>query len=162
LQGSVIVALAAALVWLWRSAAAYPLKAAALCLATILATPYSFDYDMMVLAPAITFLAVDGIMRGFGPWEKTMLAALWLVPLVARSVAEASLIPLGVPAMLAVFVMVLRRAASDFTKTDFAETDIAETKTVIAKTMAFSGPPSTVPAGSSGTARGHDIAAFKL
>ena len=167
LQGSVIVALAAALVWLWRSAAAYPLKAAALCLATVLATPYSFDYDMMVLAPAIAFLAVDGIMRGFGPWEKTMLAALWLVPLVARSVAETSLIPLSVPAMLAVFVMVLRRAASDFAKTDIAKTDIAktdiaETKTDVAKTMAFSGAPSTMPAGSSGTARGHDIAAFKL
>jgi hypothetical protein len=162
LQGAVIVALAAALVWLWRSAAAYPLKAAALCLATILATPYSFDYDMMVLAPAIAFLAVDGIMRGFGPWEKTMLAALWLVPLVARSVAEASLIPLGVPAMLAVFVMVLRRAASDFANPDIVKikTDIAETD--VARTMAFSGAHSTMPAGSSGTARGHDIAAFKL
>ncbi len=70
LQGATIVALAAALAWLWRSAASYPLKAAALCLATILATPYSFDYDMMVLAPAIAFLAADGFARGFGPWEK--------------------------------------------------------------------------------------------
>ena len=56
---------------------------------------------MMVLAPAIAFIAVDGFARGFGPWEKTVLAALWLVPLVARSVAQLSLIPLGVPAMLA-------------------------------------------------------------
>lgn len=112
-QGATIAALAAALVWLWRGAAAYPLKAAALCLGTILATPYSFDYDMMVLAPAIAFLAVDGFARGFGPWEKTLLAALWLTPLVARSVAAAGLIPLGVPAMLAVFVMILRRASFD-------------------------------------------------
>src|SRR5271170_5281601 len=126
LQGGISVAVAAALVWLWRSAAGYPLKAAALCLATILATPYSFDYDMMVLAPAIAFLAVDGITRGFGAWEKTMLAALWLVPLVARGVAEASLIPLGVPAMLAVFVMIMRRAASDLTLPDIAKTDIAK------------------------------------
>ena len=82
--------------------AAYPLKAAALCIGTILATPYSFDYDMMVLAPAIAFLAADGLRRGFLPWEKTALAALWLVPLVARTVAHASMIPLGVPAMLTV------------------------------------------------------------
>ena len=41
--------------------------------ATILATPYSLDYDMMVLAPAIAFFAVDGLRRGFGPWEKTGL-----------------------------------------------------------------------------------------
>jgi Glycosyltransferase family 87 len=110
LQGLMTVALAAALASLWRSAAPYPLKAAALCLATILATPYSFDYDMMVLAPAIAFVAVDGIVRGFGPWEKTLLAALWLMPLVARSVALMSLVPLGVPVMLAVFVLILRRS----------------------------------------------------
>ncbi len=110
LQGAAIAALAAALVWLWRSSAPYPLKAAALCLAAILATPYSFDYDMMVLAPAIAFPAGDGFARGFGPWEKTLLAALWLTPRVARSVAQASFIPLGVPAMLAVFVMILHRA----------------------------------------------------
>ena len=55
LQGALAVALGAALIWLWRGAAPYPLKAAALCLAAILATPYTFDYDMMVLAPAIAF-----------------------------------------------------------------------------------------------------------
>lgn len=110
LQGAVIVAAGTALAWLWRSPAPYPLKAATLCLAAILATPYTFDYDMMVLAPAIAFFAVDGLARGFGPWEKTALGVLWLVPLVARSVAQISLIPLGVPAMLLVFVLILRRA----------------------------------------------------
>jgi len=110
LQGAVIVALGGALIWLWRSIAPYPLKAAALCLVTILATPYTFDYDMMVLAPAIAFIAADGLARGFGAWEKTALAALWLTPLIARSVAHATLIPLGVPAMLAVFILLLRRS----------------------------------------------------
>ena len=121
LQGAVALALAGALAWLWRSAAAFPLKAAALCLGTILATPYSLDYDMMVLAPAIAFLAADGFSRGFAPWEKTALAALWLVPLVARSVGEATLIPLGVPAMLAVFALVLWRAGRDVALPDLAE-----------------------------------------
>ena len=83
---------------------------AGLCLAAILATPYTLDYDMMVLAPAIAFLAADGMTRGFGPWEKTALAALWLVPLVARTIPQVTLIPLGVPAMLAMFVLVLRFA----------------------------------------------------
>jgi alpha-1,2-mannosyltransferase len=109
LQAATTIALAAALVRLWRANAPYPLKAAALCLAAILATPYSFDYDMTVLAPAIAFVAADGLMRGFGPWEKTALAALWLAPLVTRNVAYVTLIPLGVPAMLAMFVLLLRR-----------------------------------------------------
>jgi hypothetical protein len=108
LQGAAIVVLAAAIARLWRSAAPYPLQAAALCLATILATPYSFDYDMMLLAPAIAFVSVDGLHRGFAPWEKTLLAGLWLMPLLARSIAHLTLVPLGVPAMIAVFVLILR------------------------------------------------------
>jgi alpha-1,2-mannosyltransferase len=110
IQSVASLALAVATAWLWRGTAPYPLKAAALCLAAILATPYTLDYDMMVLAPAIAFLAADGMTRGFGPWQKTALAALWLVPLLARSFAQLTLVPLGVPVMLAVFVVVLRRA----------------------------------------------------
>jgi hypothetical protein len=110
IQGAATLVLAMASAWLWHGKAPYPLKAAGLCLAAILATPYTLDYDMMVLAPAIAFLAADGMARGFGPWEKTALAALWLVPLVARTVPQLTLIPLGVPAMLAMFVLVLRRA----------------------------------------------------
>jgi hypothetical protein len=115
LQGTLVVGLIAALIWLWRGAAAYRLKAAALCLATILATPFTFDYDMMVLAPAIAFFVADGFARGFGPWEKTALAASWLMPLVARSVAQMTLIPLGVPAMLALFILLLRRSTLHLT-----------------------------------------------
>ncbi len=140
LQGMAIVALGAALARLWRSAAPYPLQAAALCLATILATPYSFDYDMMVLAPAIAFLAADGFVRGFGPWQKTLLAALWLVPLVARSIAHVSLIPLGVPAMLAMFILILRRSEP------------------FAATMAFPASSAKMTAGPNGTSHGQIIA----
>jgi alpha-1,2-mannosyltransferase len=78
-----------------------------------LATPYSLDYDLMLLAPAICFLAADGMARGFAPWQKSMLAALWIVPLVTRSVAEATLIPLAVPAMLMTLVFLLHRVMAD-------------------------------------------------
>jgi hypothetical protein len=142
LQGLATVAVGAALAVLWRSAARFPLKAAGLCLATILATPYSFDYDMMVLAPAIAWLTADGLEFGFGSWEKTALAALWLVPLVARSTAEFSLIPLGVPAMLAMFVLVLRRG--EVIPAAFRHT----------KRMAFSGAAATILEGAGGDSRG--------
>jgi alpha-1,2-mannosyltransferase len=114
LQALLVASLAAALVWLWRSAAPYPLKAAALCLGAILATPFTFDYDMMLLAPAIAFLAVDSLARGFRPWEKTALAVLWLVPLIARSTAQLTLIPIGLPVMLALFILLLRRSTARF------------------------------------------------
>jgi hypothetical protein len=110
LQGAVMLAAAAALTWLWRSQAAFPLKAAALLIGSVLATPYGLDYDLMLLAPAIAYLALDGFTRGFAPYEKTILAALWIVPLVARSIPQATLIPLAVPTMLLAFALLLRRA----------------------------------------------------
>ena len=111
-QGLVTVVVAALLVRLWRGGAPYPLKAAALCVGTLFATPYSLDYDMMVLAPAIAFLAAHGLAVGFAPGEKTALAALWLCPLLARSVAQLALVPLGVLAMLAVFGLIVLKAGA--------------------------------------------------
>jgi hypothetical protein len=110
-QGAVTVAVAGALVWLWRSQAAYPLKAAGLIVGSLLSTPYSLDYDLMALGPAIAFLAADGFQRGFRPYEKSVLAGLWLVPLITRGFAHWTLIPLAVPLMLIAFAMLLRRAA---------------------------------------------------
>jgi hypothetical protein len=112
-QGAMTVFAAVSLAWLWRSRAAYAIKAAGLPLATLLATPYSIDYDLMLLAPVITYLAADGLTRGFAPWQKTVLAALWIMPLVTRSVAEATHIPLTVPTILLAFAILLRRAIDE-------------------------------------------------
>ena len=112
MQTAVTVALAAALIWLWRVRVDFSLKAAALIIAAILATPYSLDYDMTTLAPAIAFLAAHGLRCGFAPWEKSALAALWLAPLAARGITGTTLLPIGVPTMAAVLGLVLRRAAT--------------------------------------------------
>jgi alpha-1,2-mannosyltransferase len=114
LQGVVTLAVAGALAWLWRGSSAFPLKAAALLIGTVLATPYVLDYDLMLLAPAIAFLAADGASRGFDRYEKTALAALWLVPLVARGVAQVTLLPLAVPVMLFTFALLLHRAMTEY------------------------------------------------
>lgn len=109
-QVIVAAVVAVMLIWLWRAPAAFALKAAALMIGTLLATPYSLDYDLMLLAPAIAFLAADAMQRGFAPWQKTLLAALWVMPLIARSLAETTLVPLAVPLMLLGFVHVVRQA----------------------------------------------------
>jgi glycosyl transferase family 87 len=116
LQAAVTLAVAATLIWLWRSAASFALKASALCLSAMLASPYGYDYDMMILAPAIAFLASDGLAQGWRPWEKTLLAAFWLMPIAARGIALATFIPLGVIAMIAVYVAILRRGAMELGK----------------------------------------------
>jgi alpha-1,2-mannosyltransferase len=111
-QGAAALLAGVSTIWLWRGSAAYPLKAAALCLATILATPFALDYDMMVLAPAIAFLAVHGMREGFAPYEKTALALLWFVPAVARTVAQIAFIPIGAIAMIIIFAIVLGKAST--------------------------------------------------
>ncbi|RDV03327.1 glycosyltransferase family 87 protein [Undibacter mobilis] len=109
-QAATTVAVATALVVIWRGRSRFAEKAAALLIGSILATPYSLDYDLMLIAPAIAFLAADAARHGPAPWQKTLLAALWLVPLIARSFAQFTHIPLGVPVLLLSFVWLLDRA----------------------------------------------------
>ena len=107
LQGVVSVVVAAALVVLWRSSESMARKGAALCVAVLLTTPYSLDYDLMILAPAMALIVSDGIRNGFRPFEKTLLAALWLMPIAVREIAGATGIVLAVPAMLTLFAMLV-------------------------------------------------------
>jgi hypothetical protein len=111
-QGLWIAFVAFATLRLWRSPAAFEVKAAVLILGCVVATPYSMDYDLAAVLPALAFLAVDGFRRGFAPWEATLIAAAWLAPLVARGVAQATLLPLGFLATAALFVFVCHRAGA--------------------------------------------------
>jgi hypothetical protein len=112
-QATLFAALAATLAWLWHSDAAFELKAAALALGSLLATPYVLDYDLVVLAVAIAFVARHGLRHGFRDFEISLLAAAWIVPLLSRSVAGATVIPLGLLVELTLYAFVLRRAALD-------------------------------------------------
>ena len=85
-----------AAILIWRGPTSYPDKVAILCVAALMVTPYCLDYDLMILAPAIAALAAQGISQSFRPGEKVLLAALWLVPIVAREIAQIALVPLGV------------------------------------------------------------------
>ena len=105
--------LAASLAWLWRSDAAFELKAAALATGSLLATPYVLDYDLVVLAVAIACLARHGLARGFRDFEISLLAAAWMVPLVSRGIAGATGIPLGLVVLSTLYVFTLRRAVLD-------------------------------------------------
>ena len=112
-QMALAVLLAASLAWLWRSDAAFELKASALATGSLLATPYVLDYDLVVLAVAIAFFVRHGMSRGFRTFEISLLAAAWSVPLLSRGIAGVTGIPLGLLVMLAVYVFTLRRALLD-------------------------------------------------
>lgn len=112
-QASLLVSLAASLAWLWHSDAAFELKAAALAVGSLLATPYVLDYDLVVLAVAIAFFARYGLDRGFRDFEISLLAAAWIVPLLSRSIAGVTTIPPWADGDACLYAFVLRRAALD-------------------------------------------------
>lgn len=114
-QAIVTLGLAVGLVLLWRGRAPFALKAAALAAGTLLATPYLFMYDVVVLAVAVAFLlrfalehdfldtieiaalAVGGVLILIYPYVKThvgLAAVVIVMVLVARRVrAQARLRP---------------------------------------------------------------------
>jgi hypothetical protein len=126
MQATLALMLAATLARLWRSDAAFELKASALATASLLATPYVLDYDLVVLAVAIAFFARHGLSRGFRPFEISMLAAAWITPLLSRSIAGVSGIPLGLLVLLTLYVFTLRRAVLDRAGSTIAVRRIAQ------------------------------------
>ena len=119
-QSAVTVMALAALVWLVRSGADARVKAAGAIGATLLSTPYSLDYDLMALAPAIALLASHGLDKGFRPFEKSALAFAYVAPLLARPVATALPMPLGVVALLLLFASTARYALPPKRRLDVA------------------------------------------
>jgi len=112
-QIALALMLAASLAWLWQSNALFELKASALATASLLATPYVLDYDLVVLAVAIVFFVRHGMNRGFHDYEISLLAAAWIVPLLSRAVAGVTGIPLGLLVLLALYVFIVQRAVRD-------------------------------------------------
>ena len=113
IQIALALMLAASLAWLWQSTALFDLKASALATATLLATPYVLDYDLVVLAVAIVFFVRHGMNRGFHDYEISLLAAAWFMPLLSRAVAGVTGIPLGLLVLLALYVFIVQRAVRD-------------------------------------------------
>ena len=74
-QGTLMLALVVATAWLWRSRAAYELKAAALSCAALLATPYLYMYDLVALTVPVAFLIRFALQRRFLAGEVAGLIA---------------------------------------------------------------------------------------
>jgi len=99
----------AVIVWLlWRSPARYPLKAAALSAAALIATPYAFAYDLAVLVVPVAFLASDQIRGKLLRGEQTIMLALFGVSLSV--IPTLGKVPIGPLIVLTVLGLILRRA----------------------------------------------------
>ena len=108
LQG-VALALAATAVWATRKADARA-RGAVLATATLLATPFLLDYDLLLLAVPLAWLFREATLGGWRDWEKAALLAGFALPLVSRPLALAVGLPLAPLVVLALLACVARRA----------------------------------------------------
>ncbi|MBV9861712.1 MAG: DUF2029 domain-containing protein [Alphaproteobacteria bacterium] len=112
-QGLATLAAAALVGWTWWRRRDLRQRAATLAAATLVAIPVALLYDLMTAAVAAAWLVRGGRENGFGPWEKTVLAALFLVPMGARGLGDAWHVPAASIAVLALLALVIARLRRD-------------------------------------------------
>ena len=106
-QGVTTLAVAM-IVWrVWRTPVRYPLKAATLSAAVLIATPRGFAYDMAAIAIPVAFLAKDQICRGMLRGEQTIMLSLFAASLSVFLTAGRS--PVGALILLTLLCLILRR-----------------------------------------------------
>jgi arabinofuranan 3-O-arabinosyltransferase len=108
-QGLLSLLLAVGLAWLWKSRVAFELKAAALAAGALLATPYLFMYDLVVLAVAVAFLLRLALAREFlSRIEIAALATAGALILIYPYVKT----QVGLAAVVIVMALIVHRAST--------------------------------------------------
>jgi len=83
-----------------------PALGAAMLAGALLVTPFVLDYDMVLLAFPLLWLAG----AGFQPWEKAIAAAAFIAAAFARPLAVHAGVPIMPLVLAALFVVLVRRA----------------------------------------------------
>lgn len=103
---SICAGVAGWLVWrAWRSNASPALCNALLMTASLLVSPYIYDYDMAWLAFPIAWLAQHAMQQGWKRGERELFAAMWLLPAITGPLAKLYLFV--APLLLAAMVCLL-------------------------------------------------------
>lgn len=92
----------------WRRGLALPIRAATLAAATLVAIPVVLLYDLMLGAIAAAWL-IRG-KSGLAAWEKALLAALSMLCLNPRGLAEISHIPIAALVAIALVILAANHA----------------------------------------------------
>ncbi len=83
----------------------------AIVAATMLCSPYIWDYDQVCLAIPLAWLAALGARQGFLAWEKLALAALFLLPVIARAMNLGLGVPIAPFLLVGLLGLTARRAS---------------------------------------------------
>jgi hypothetical protein len=112
-QGAAALIGAAAVCNAWGRECSYELRAAVLICASLLVSPYLFDYDLTWLGMLIAWCVRHGLARGWKRYEREWLVGLWFVPIAGVFVVmqlKFQFMPLVIAATL---WMLMRRIAQE-------------------------------------------------
>ena len=83
-----------AVIWAWRRPGPFGPKAAVLCIAVLMLTPFLYSYDLAILAPALAWLLADMTVSGQRrPGEMLVVTAAVLLPFAVSSFARSGFQP---------------------------------------------------------------------
>jgi alpha-1,2-mannosyltransferase len=105
LQAAASLIAAAIVVVVWRRRLSLPTRAATLAAASLVAAPLALLYDLMLAVIAAAWLVRDGDSPAASAWQKIALAALFILLLDGRDLAErwhVPAFPLAAMALLAI------------------------------------------------------------
>lgn len=107
------VSMALLTIWTWRCGRRHPgtlgLQSAILCLATLLAVPMAYLYDLVLLVPATGWLWLDMRQRGSRYWEFILLVTTVSAILAIKEIAERSGLQIGALLIVALLGLSLHR-----------------------------------------------------
>ena len=109
-RGTVFVVAAGVVVVVWRRRLSLPTRAATLAAASLVAAPLSLLYDLMLGTIAAAWLVRDGNSPAAPAGQKIALAALFLMLLGGRGLAESWHVPVFPLAAVALFAIAATRA----------------------------------------------------
>jgi Glycosyltransferase family 87 len=110
-HGSFVAVIALTLGVMWRSQLSFAMKAAALAVGALLATPYLFLYDMVALAVPLAFLLQAGRRTGFLPHEMLGIGVACLLILIFPAATG----PVGLAAALVTALLIGQRVWAERT-----------------------------------------------
>jgi alpha-1,2-mannosyltransferase len=100
----------AATLFVWRRSGPFAIKAAVVIVATLLATPYAWDYDAVASVFAAAWLGREALRSGLLPWDRIAILGLLAWPAAAIPAARLLGLPLA-PLLLWLALAVLVRRA---------------------------------------------------
>lgn len=109
LQALLALSVAIPVIGLWRNRQApYALQCACLVIGTLIATPYSFDYDFVLLGLGLAFIGQHALTTGFAPYTKIILALGFVFPILSRPLAQELHLHIAPLVLLVIFAHCVR------------------------------------------------------